>query len=202
MSPKARRRPEHRTAELTAAALEVFREKGVASTTVSDIVKAAGVAQGTFYLYFDSKDDVINAVVERMVDTVVEQLELATRLPGATAVDELRAMSQALVEMSDEPHEVELMQFFHRPENHAVHDRLMDSLIPRLVPLVSHTVAQGVEEGVFVSDDPDRTAKFVLGSLSAIELGFSADGLSAETIEPLLEYVMRGLGHCPDPPPA
>ena len=59
-----------RRAQLVAAATEAFARQGVAATSVADIVRAAGVAQGTFYLYFTSKDDVILAVVAGVADVV------------------------------------------------------------------------------------------------------------------------------------
>ena len=80
---------EARRAELVSAAAAVFAERGVANTAVSDIVKAAGVAQGTFYLYFDSKDDVVLAVVERIGDGMVERIDGARRGAGSSAVDKL-----------------------------------------------------------------------------------------------------------------
>ena len=54
------------------AALHVFAEKGIGRTTVSDITDAAGVAKGTFYLYFDSKDHLVAALKERFVDQILE----------------------------------------------------------------------------------------------------------------------------------
>ncbi|GIN98289.1 TetR family transcriptional regulator [Siminovitchia terrae] len=49
------------------AAVQVFQEKGIEKTKVSDIVKLAGIAQGTFYLYFPSKLSVMPAIAEVMV---------------------------------------------------------------------------------------------------------------------------------------
>jgi len=56
--------PEVRQKELIAAAEELFREKGCEETSVSDIVRKVGVAQGTFYYYFESKDDILDAVLD------------------------------------------------------------------------------------------------------------------------------------------
>ena len=56
--------PETRKSELLAAAETLFRENGVDRTAVSDIVKKAGVAQGTFYNYYQSKDEIFAAVLE------------------------------------------------------------------------------------------------------------------------------------------
>ena len=70
MSPRTVDRTARRS-QLVAAATEVFGEKGVSGATVADIVRAAGVAQGTFYLHFESKDDVIVAVVADVADRLL-----------------------------------------------------------------------------------------------------------------------------------
>jgi AcrR family transcriptional regulator len=62
-----RTRPDTRRRELVDAALAAFATRGIAGTSVDDIVKTAGAAKGTFYLYFSTKDDAVTAVAERMV---------------------------------------------------------------------------------------------------------------------------------------
>lgn len=57
------------------AAVEVFREKGIDKTKISDIVKIAGIAQGTFYLYFPSKLSLMPAIAEVMVDITMTALK-------------------------------------------------------------------------------------------------------------------------------
>ncbi|MGE7920543.1 TetR family transcriptional regulator [Viridibacillus sp. NPDC093762] len=58
------------------AAIDVFREKGVEKTKVSDIVKSAGIAQGTFYLYFPSKLSVMPAIATVMVEKIMSEVNL------------------------------------------------------------------------------------------------------------------------------
>ena len=60
-----RRRKDARPAELLAAALELFVDKGYAATRLEDVAARAGVAKGTLYLYFDSKEALFRAVVEQ-----------------------------------------------------------------------------------------------------------------------------------------
>ncbi len=62
--------PEQRRSELIAAARELFEEKGIERTKVCDIVQRVGVAQGLFYYYFKSKEEVIAAVVEEVIGEV------------------------------------------------------------------------------------------------------------------------------------
>jgi len=57
------------------AAIEVFREKGFEKTKVSDIVKAAGIAQGTFYLYFPSRLSVMPAIAKVMVEKIIAAIK-------------------------------------------------------------------------------------------------------------------------------
>ena len=58
--------PEERRAELITAARRLFDEVGVEKTRVSDIVNSVGVAQGVFYYYFQSKDEIVKAVVDEI----------------------------------------------------------------------------------------------------------------------------------------
>lgn len=195
MMARQRKEPEVRRADLVAAAATLFAERGVTDTTVSDIVKAAGVAQGTFYLYFDSKDAIVCAIVEALIDGMVQRIESGLADPDRSAVEKLEAMAAALLEISDEPYEVELMSVFHRPDNQAIHDRVARSIGPRLMPQLAAIVEQGVAEGVFVAESPAAAAWFILGALQGMEDGFSDVDATREAIEHLKAFVLRGLGY-------
>ena len=60
---------------LLRAAKEVFAEKGLEKTTISEIVKKAGMAQGTFYLYFSSKKALIPAIANDLLQTMLHEIE-------------------------------------------------------------------------------------------------------------------------------
>lgn len=62
--PLRQRRKEARPGELTAAALQLFVEKGFAATRLDDVAKRAGVSKGTLYLYFDSKESLFKAAIQ------------------------------------------------------------------------------------------------------------------------------------------
>jgi TetR/AcrR family transcriptional regulator, fatty acid metabolism regulator protein len=184
-----------RRAELASAAARIFAERGVANTTVSDIVKAAGVAQGTFYLYFDSKDDVVLAVVHQMGNDMLAAIESAVSASGTTAVEKLLALRDVLVGYDEDPEAAELAEFVHRPENRPVHDRLAESLTPCLIPLVESIVVQGVSEGVFAVPDTRAAAWFVLAGLQSAELSRTANTDMPATIAVATELALRALGY-------
>ncbi len=65
--PRWRRRKDARPADITAAALGVFTERGFAAARMEEIAKRAGVSKGTLYLYFATKEDMFRAVVRNVV---------------------------------------------------------------------------------------------------------------------------------------
>jgi AcrR family transcriptional regulator len=66
----ARRRPEDRPDEILSAALEIFTENGFAAARVEDIAKRAGLSKGAVYLYFESKEAMLKALVEQSAGQV------------------------------------------------------------------------------------------------------------------------------------
>ncbi|EZH66066.1 TetR family transcriptional regulator [Bacillaceae bacterium JMAK1] len=77
--------------KIVQAAIEVFKEKGIERTKVSDIVKAAGIAQGTYYLYFPSKLAVMPAIADVLIEILVADIrkEINTNDPFKTQLDDL-----------------------------------------------------------------------------------------------------------------
>ncbi|MDP1526770.1 MAG: TetR/AcrR family transcriptional regulator [Rhodocyclaceae bacterium] len=95
-APPRRRRKEARPAELTAAALEVFVEKGYAATRLDDVAAQAGVSKGTLYLYFDSKEALFKAVVrEGIVPALTEGEALVAGFKG-NSEDLLRELATGM----------------------------------------------------------------------------------------------------------
>jgi AcrR family transcriptional regulator len=185
---------ERRRAELVTAAAATFAAKGVADTAVSDIVRAAGVAQGTFYLYFDCKEDVILAVAERFGDVLVESIERTVAQPG-TAVGKLLALRDVFREATDVDAAADLFEIMHRPGSRVMHDRLTEHLTPRLAAIVERIIAQGVAEGAFAVPDMHTAAWFVLGGLRSAELsGVTLAELPA-ALAAVTELALRALGY-------
>jgi len=70
------RRKEARPAELMAAALDLFVERGYAATKLDDVAAKAGVSKGTLYLYFDSKEALFKAVIEQGIVPMLDEGEV------------------------------------------------------------------------------------------------------------------------------
>ena len=82
--PRWQRRKDARPEELVAAALDVFVERGYASTALADVARRAGVTKGTIYLYFENKEALFKAVVRSTIVPVIAQGEaLAQSFTGS-----------------------------------------------------------------------------------------------------------------------
>jgi AcrR family transcriptional regulator len=161
--PRWRRRPAERPQELLKAALEVFAESGLARARVEDIAARAGVAKGTVYLYFTSKEDLFREAIRDRVARTVDTLSAAAA-PGepeerlAHFIDAYwkhlrRPMFGDLYRLilAELPQFPEFMRFY----GEEISDRVLD--------LVAAVVHEGTERGHFRTMDPAVGARMVIG---------------------------------------
>jgi AcrR family transcriptional regulator len=179
------------------AAVRAFAAKGVGGTSVDDIVRAAGVAKGTFYLYFETRDDVVTAVAQRLVDGVGRQMDEALAERGRRAADRISGIALAMTTIGSDPVERELLEALHLPSNAAVHDQLSGRIIERLLPAVTRLVEDGIAAGEFDAQDPRHAAAFILGCFTSLhDLVGDAEDLPG-VVAGLDAFILRGLGHHP-----
>lgn len=98
-TPGRQRRKEARPAELMAAALDLFVERGFAATKLDDVATRAGVSKGTLYLYFASKEELFKAVIQQGILPVLEQGEEMLAQHRGDAASLLQAMLMRWWEM-------------------------------------------------------------------------------------------------------
>ena len=172
--PAAQRRE-----EILDAAHALFTTKGFQPTTMEDILKVVGIAKGTLYYHFPSKEQILRALVLRIVGQV-EQRAREVADSSAPAVDKLVTIMAA---MRVEAAQTELVEQFHAPGNAEFHLLSITAMIEHLTPVLADVVAQGVNEGIFTTDRPH----------DAVELLLSASGilLDHEIMEPSPDELAR-----------
>ena len=172
--PTAQRRE-----EILDAAHTLFTTKGFQPTTMEDILKVVGIAKGTLYYHVPSKEQILRALVLRIVGQV-EQRAREVADSSAPAVDKLVTIMAA---MRVEAAQTELVEQFHAPGNAEFHLLSITAMIEHLTPVLADVVAQGVNEGIFTTDRPH----------DAVELLLSASGilLDHEIMEPSPDELAR-----------
>ena len=151
--------PEERRAEIVDTAERLFREIGYAKCSVEMIIREIGVAKGTFYYYFKSKPDILQAIVDTTLDKIVEMAE------GVADETSLSAMQKMEVLLGDshigDDNSIEVAEMLHLPENRELHELTNIQTVLRMSPILAHIVEQGTEEGVFNVERPLETIQFL-----------------------------------------
>lgn len=94
--PRRRRRKQARPGEILAAGLEVFAERGFSATRLDDVAERAGVAKGTVYLYFATKEELFEAVVRDAFSPILERMTGAVALPEASCPALIRLLIETI----------------------------------------------------------------------------------------------------------
>ena len=200
--PRWTRRKEARPAELLAAALELFVERGYAATRLEDVARRAGVSKGTVYLYFPGKEDLFKAVVREGLVPLLERGEKVVAEHQGSAVDLIRELVRGWWEgigmtpyagipklmVSECRNFPELGKFY------------VDEVIARGQKLVRAVVRRGLDNGEFRKIDPDHVARLVFAPLVLMVIyRHSFDFCSVQSLDPdvyveqHLDLLLRGL---------
>jgi AcrR family transcriptional regulator len=146
---------------ILAAAADRFAAFGYRRTGMAEIARQAGVAAGTLYRYFDSKEEIFRAVIRDLHDGWLARAHAALRPPG-TAVERLARLGQASVEFYGEN---SLINSVFRRDDEIIFAPLIEELHEQLlrenVGMIADVIRDGIREGSLRAVDPDRTA-FIL----------------------------------------
>ena len=149
---------EKRKQELLNIAYRMFISRGYDNTSVDDIIDEAGIAKGTYYYYFESKEQTLEEVIGMMID---QETEAATHvmLSGLPVPQKIIGIITSLRPSSEE-HSINnaLMQ----PENIIMHEKIKRKLIEKVVPILSQVVEEGIREETFHCDNIPERVKMLL----------------------------------------
>jgi len=155
---------EVRREELLALALRLFMTVGFERTSVEQITREAGVAKGTFYHYFASKQDLLAQLVDSYADQLFTHVEQALAAIEGDAVTRLKAFSRLSTSFKLE-HRDEAVAFgrmLYADENLTLRHKLYSAWFERTRPLFGDIIKQGIAEGSFSVADSSATAGVVL----------------------------------------
>jgi AcrR family transcriptional regulator len=141
--------PDIRRGELLETADRLFTENGFASVRVSDIVSAMGVAQGTFYYYFKSKEEILTALLEQKWAQIAAYINV-TASAGPDAVARLTTVLTCMVKPGDDIKSSPGNRLLSDPAvAGAFHSEFDNARIKSLLPVMQSVVEYGIEKGAF-----------------------------------------------------
>lgn len=186
--------PEIMRAKILDVAEELFSKKGYDETAVSDIVSEMGVAQGTFYYYFPSKEDCLDGMVGRILENDYRRIEEEIERTDVHAPAKLLMAYDIRIQRRVE-HRV--MDYLHLEENAKLFYKIARKRFTDFLPLFTRLVEEGVAEGHFSTDHPEATAAGILLLNDMVEMMDRTPesfGIRPDIIGPLQEQIERVLG--------
>lgn len=155
------KKPETRKAEIIKAARELFETRDYDRTTMQDVMDGLGIAKGTIYHYFKSKEELLNAVIDQMADESLEKMQYVIDHVSGNALERLQQIIGA-GSIADENHEI--MEQLHSPRNAEMHAAMLAVSVKSSAPLYAQLIRQGCEEGLFEVENPLEAAELILTS--------------------------------------
>lgn len=151
-----------RKGDIMQVAEELFRTHGYEKTSVNLIVETTGVAKGTFYHYFKTKEDILSAIVHDMLDDLVAGAEIVA---SDSSLSPLKKLEIIFSSDNNSNNKADAMkEGLHLPENRMLHEKINVQLILRLSPIVAGIVDEGVREGKFKVTNTLETVQFLMAA--------------------------------------
>jgi AcrR family transcriptional regulator len=156
------KKPAERKQDIIAAARLLFEQNGYDQVSMQAVMDHLGIAKGTIYHYFQSKEELFEAVTQAIVSEEVEQLEQFLQTLTGSALEKI----QALVSAGNARTRTQgaLLHQLHQPANQGIHTRIAAISLVQQARLFETLIRQGCEEGVFNTPHPRECAEFILAA--------------------------------------
>ena len=188
-----------RTREILAAARKLLEQRGPEAMTMEEIAAAAGVAKGTLYLYFQSKDDLILGLITRVGENIIRDVEASLEAPG-TPPEKLIRMVTVLLEYLNR--ERLLFPMYARELSRGEREpregfrRPYLELEEQFVSLVTRLFAEGMAAGYFIPANPRLLTFLIRGLVRATGYYQKTEGqadAAQEALPVILTLISSGL---------
>ena len=151
---------EERKNEILDVAERLFGTKGFDGTSTGDILNEIGIARGTLYYHFKSKEDILDAMIGRMTGSLVAKASEIAKDKDVPVLQRLTRMMMALNVDGNLGHEI--MAQVHKPQNALMHQKMQEQLLAGVNPIVTGLIEEGIAQGLCRTDYPAEVAEMTL----------------------------------------
>ncbi len=151
---------EERKGEILDVAEQLFAEKGYDNASTNDIIKEIGIARGTLYHHFSSKEEILDAIVDRMIN---RSIAAARTIVKNNTIPLLERIAGAFLTLNiDSGAGAEVLEQIHKPQNALLHQKSQEKLIREVVPMIAELIEEGNRCKMFHSKYPAEAAEMII----------------------------------------
>lgn len=146
--------------EILDVAERLFCTRGYDNTSTNDILAEIGIARGTLYYHFKSKEDILDGMIDRILSGII-------RKAGRIALDEsipvLERLTQTVLAANVDTKAGDMiLEQVHKPQNALMHAKMQKRLLQELIPLFLKMIEDGISQGLMQTEDPEDTIEMLL----------------------------------------
>ncbi|GIP34241.1 TetR/AcrR family transcriptional regulator [Paenibacillus sp. J2TS4] len=151
---------DERRNEILDAADELFGQKGFDGTSTNDILEKVGIARGTLYYHFKSKEDIMDALIERYN---VSLLGAAQEIAADKSIPVVERIIRVVMALNlNGGSSQEIMEHIHKPQNALMHQKIQKVIIHGVPPILTGIIREGIEQGLFNTPYPYECMEMVV----------------------------------------
>jgi AcrR family transcriptional regulator len=173
----------------------LVQTKGYEAMSIQDVLDELEASKGAFYHYFDSKQALLEAVVERFADGAMASLAPVLNDPELPALRKLERVFAGIATLKAEQKELMLaiIEVWNSDHNAIVREKVRRLSERIMVPLFSAVVRQGVSEGTLKVDSPDETARVLVSLMQGFQLQATDLFIARQASTVSFEFVQRAV---------
>lgn len=159
---------------------DLLTEDKGATCSVSDIAQKAGIGKGSIYYYFRSKEEIFDALVERIYNQKIEKCRTLIDNAQKNALEKFELLIKSYTQtMVASP----IDEYLHQQQNAAIHQKSLSKILSSLTPIIADIIKQGAEEKLFICESPTEASEIIL----SIFCFLFDDGIFSWTAEQILQ---------------
>ena len=151
---------EERREEILDVAERLFSTKGFDHTSTNDILEGVGIARGTLYYHYKSKEDILDGVIERMTNRMM--VDAKKIVQNKTMSFQERLTESVLALNVDSKLGEEVMAQVHRPQNALMHQKMQKHLLAGINPLLTELLEEGIALGICHTAYPKEVVEMIM----------------------------------------
>ena len=142
----------------------LFLEKGYDNTSISDILSKLDIARGTLYYHFESKEAIMDAIIERSAKKIVEEAKAIVLQKNLSVYEKIFLLFSAASMKRLSGGDL-MIDYLNQPQNALFHEKSNRAFIQKISPILGDIIQEGVKEGIFDNSFPYESAELVLAMI-------------------------------------
>ena len=182
---------EERKKMVVHCAKAVFSQKGYYQASVSDIIQRAGIARGTFYLYFQNKRDVFNNILDELAKEPEEVIKRINLDPSASPLEQLRSILRSIIMLALEDRAMTQIVLSRAGGLDSEFDGKLREFYETVLGTIESSLQHGIEHGLVRECNTKVIACCVLGCMKEVVNHIFADAEAISQLDHILDEVLN-----------